>query len=474
MFKSTRTNEEVVVPRNVYNHFDVPVTYAKPRSVHSDDLFDVAYGLLVNSTNGMVGETFVFKNKKTGRIINPSFLLTRDEIVLVQDSSRTRGIDVARVLVSPHSNFTEQDEAAVMAELWTKSPAYKRGTTRQEASTTAEEEFTWGTDIELPQGEMVDGRYMLDGMFVFSYQAADYVSQIYSMTLEEFVGINVWLLKVAWENSNIDNAAVRVVSVQLWDWDSPVNVEAVGWLSGIGTETFLDPYGIDWFAVWTAGTAPGATSAEALTNIEGSFQLMIIDRLINFRHEIGHSAGINHCWDESDVPGYKYGWQLNPDDETSPGTIMCGNGISIFSNPDIEIDGFPAGDVEKANAAKQWRDAVTIWSGQRKHIVPYDSEVPTDVEEGEVSSDPLTSQTVEFTVEADTKKIIFKTNAQDLVDERGHHSVFLNSDCCPGVYYGNKWQGTAHYLHIPCPAEGTWLAYVTGSTPINYTIETYM
>eukprot|EP01055_Gregarina_sp_Pseudo9_P002020 Gregarina_sp_Pseudo_9__2019@NODE_239_length_3463_cov_686_558119_g223_i0_p2_GENE_NODE_239_length_3463_cov_686_558119_g223_i0NODE_239_length_3463_cov_686_558119_g223_i0_p2_ORF_typecomplete_len492_score65_61Reprolysin_3/PF13582_6/0_00029Peptidase_M66/PF10462_9/0_00035Reprolysin_4/PF13583_6/0_00047Reprolysin_4/PF13583_6/4_5e03Peptidase_M11/PF05548_11/0_0019Reprolysin_5/PF13688_6/0_02Reprolysin_5/PF13688_6/4e03Peptidase_M54/PF07998_11/0_18_NODE_239_length_3463_cov_686_558119_g223_i018243299 len=425
-------------------------------------LYKEVYGELLDAESNYLGETFLLQHKTGGRSINLNILSTGEAFMFVQDSTSDSGAGLT-IKKIPKLELAHDAADKAMKKLMERS---------SQKPHLAARDFEWGFDVALPEGEKDDdGLYVLDGLFIFSRNAVLVVNNDYGITVDEFVELNLLMITMAWRNSGIDEVKTRVVSTQVWDQDVAVSVDNFYWVKEY-TQQPAEEVGADYVAYFTNGTQFGPGEVGGLGGVEDPYTLVLITGVVGWRHEIGHNAGMNHCWAEDDGFGYRHGWELSML-QGPPGTIMCGNSISLFSSPTLYVHGVQAGDPEKADATRHWHDAIPPFSGQREHLVPFDGEKPTWVLNGVMTKNSDSDNIVEWNVVEDTHKMIFKTHSVDTWDPTTEHGVWINSDCCPGIYYGQHFEAVAHLLIMPCPAVGNWVAYISGSGPTNYTIEMY-
>eukprot|EP01056_Protomagalhaensia_sp_Gyna25_P001068 Protomagalhaensia_sp_Gyna_25__1067@NODE_1518_length_1767_cov_1452_693866_g1232_i0_p1_GENE_NODE_1518_length_1767_cov_1452_693866_g1232_i0NODE_1518_length_1767_cov_1452_693866_g1232_i0_p1_ORF_typecomplete_len417_score66_11Reprolysin_4/PF13583_6/0_00065Reprolysin_3/PF13582_6/0_045Reprolysin_5/PF13688_6/0_38_NODE_1518_length_1767_cov_1452_693866_g1232_i0561306 len=324
-----------------------------PQHRLDDQGYDALFAELRDSRGLRVGETYVMKREDTGRIINLNIMSTGDQVLIVSDQAWSRGgsEEYVNVAVVPRSSpdFMEKEEAAMQA--MKEHPLYR------DPNPDGRE---WKEDVEVQEGEKdSDGLFVLDGLFIMSKNSEYYSMSYLGMTPEEYCDLNILLVTAAWRNSGIDNVKLRRVSIQIWQPDPAVNPDNTYWVRDIAPP-YMDEVGADFVAYFTMGTESGGTSAEALAGVSDDYSLAMAEHYINWRHEFGHNGGNQHCWQEGG--GFNFGWELRtlPD---SPGTIMCGNGISVYSNPEIKLHGVPAGDPENADATRTWRESIQAFSG---------------------------------------------------------------------------------------------------------------
>eukprot|EP01057_Protomagalhaensia_wolfi_P006172 Protomagalhaensia_wolfi_Nauph_80__6171@NODE_908_length_1894_cov_1202_366038_g649_i1_p1_GENE_NODE_908_length_1894_cov_1202_366038_g649_i1NODE_908_length_1894_cov_1202_366038_g649_i1_p1_ORF_typecomplete_len521_score87_71Reprolysin_4/PF13583_6/0_062Reprolysin_3/PF13582_6/1_8e04Reprolysin_3/PF13582_6/0_23Reprolysin_5/PF13688_6/0_23_NODE_908_length_1894_cov_1202_366038_g649_i12901852 len=463
LYRSPRGRTVSTTASPLWEMVNNSVAGVAPQRRVDDKGYDALFAELRDSRGLRIGETYIMKREGTGRIINLNIMSTGDQVLIVSDTTWSRGgsDEYVNVAIVPRSapDFMDKEEAAM--EAMKEHPLYREPSA----------DGRWKDDIEVADGEKdSDGRYVLDGLFIMSKNAEYYSMSYLGMTPEEYIDLNILLVTTAWRNSEIDNVKLRRVSIQIWQPDPTVSPDNTYWVRDVAVP-YMDAVGADFVAYFTMGTENGDTWAEALAGVSDDYSLAMAQHYINWRHEFGHNGGNIHCWEEGG--GFNFGWELESLPDT-PGTIMCGNGISMYSNPEISVQGIPAGDAEKADATRTWRDSIPAFSGSRKHLIPFEGDLPEYTLEGTMSKTNPRDNIIAWNVIANTRRMIVKTKGTNVVDYDARHAVFVHSDCCPGVYYGQDLFVSAHYLDIPCPQEGNWLAYISGIGPTNFTIEMYM
>eukprot|EP01055_Gregarina_sp_Pseudo9_P002019 Gregarina_sp_Pseudo_9__2018@NODE_239_length_3463_cov_686_558119_g223_i0_p1_GENE_NODE_239_length_3463_cov_686_558119_g223_i0NODE_239_length_3463_cov_686_558119_g223_i0_p1_ORF_typecomplete_len538_score66_51Reprolysin_4/PF13583_6/0_00042Reprolysin_3/PF13582_6/1_2e04Reprolysin_3/PF13582_6/0_001Peptidase_M66/PF10462_9/0_0014Peptidase_M11/PF05548_11/0_0028Reprolysin_5/PF13688_6/6_7e02Reprolysin_5/PF13688_6/0_0027Reprolysin_5/PF13688_6/3_2e03Peptidase_M54/PF07998_11/0_072DUF1343/PF07075_11/0_2Peptidase len=408
-----------------------------------------ASGFLLDTNGGFVGESYVLRSKESGKVLSVNLYPNGTGYILAQDTQWQRAAsDVAvRELPAPR-DFA--DTCGV------KVPHARSGIIDKNDT------FT----IEDPTGEKdPQGNYLIDVVFIFSTKAKEVVENTLGMTLDEYGMLQQLIVETAWVNSGIEQLKLRVVDVEVWSEDVAVTEENALWVRD-RTLTTLTNSGSDIVAYFTTGTEYGTSTASGFAGLESYYSLQFVDDLISWRHELGHNAGLGHCYEEDDGFAYKHGWNM----QELGGTIMCGNTVSVYSNPDIVWDNKPAGDKNQADATRQWQDYKPLMSGYLKSKVPYDVLQPSFVLEGTMVYRTVGDNLIEWSVPKNIEKMVLRTFSGDLADGYNLYSVFVTSSCCEGVYQGNHRVSTVHLFAFDCPGEGLWRAYISGQGPTNFTI----
>ncbi|KIG13428.1 Endo-1,4-beta-xylanase A precursor [Enhygromyxa salina] len=235
-----------------------------------------------------------------------------------------------------------------------------------------------------------DGVVMIDALFVLTEAAVDEIAG-QGQTPEQFLDWRIDDLNAALARSLVDSSTVRSLGYHVlseddymrtgaWPGPTDFNINAaLGWLS-----TYRAAYGADkilMIASTAESQSPAAWGGGAVSSYWVEF--------LPINHEFGHCMGGGHC-NEGDPDSYNFGFPLAGYDEDgwpypsglSGGTMMCGNNVNFFSNPEVtlslaEIEAYvdegimqaqdyaaalgPGGSLQLghpiyANMAQTWRD----------------------------------------------------------------------------------------------------------------------
>ena len=190
-----------------------------------------------------------------------------------------------------------------------------------------------------------EGVAMIDALFVLTEDAvAEIAGQ--GQTPEEFLDWRLDDLNDALARSLVDSSFVRSLGYHVlseddymrtgtWPGPTDFNIgQALGWLSSYRTT-----YGADkilMIASTAESQSPAAWGGGAVSSYWVEF--------LPINHEFGHCMGGSHC-NEGDANAYHFGFPLAGYDEggtpnppgLSGGTMMCGNSVNFFSNPDVSL-----------------------------------------------------------------------------------------------------------------------------------------
>ncbi len=190
-----------------------------------------------------------------------------------------------------------------------------------------------------------DGVAMIDALFVLTQDAVAEI-QAGGQTLHEFLDWRIADLNGALERSLIDSSRVRSLGYHVlveddyeragvWPGTTDILIgNALGWLS-----SYRRAYGAD--KILIIGSTAESASGVALGGGDVSSYWV---EFLPINHEFGHCMGGAHCYDGNpDV--YHFGFPLAGYDEDGlpndqgleGGTMMCGNSVNFFSNPDVSL-----------------------------------------------------------------------------------------------------------------------------------------
>lgn len=201
------------------------------------------------------------------------------------------------------------------------------------------------------------GVNVIDLLAGFSQSAADRVKDPTAYALAQVESVNLRL-----RNSQIANARLRLVGIQVIDENFPTNSGKGGTLGRVKT-LFADgmkQYGADLVAAFS--NAPSGNSAAGWGVKPGRFSVQQVRYPGSFRHEAAHNVGGSHC--NRGENSYKFGWGK---------TALCGNEVPYYSTPLLnDENGRPLGHSAKADMARLWRERAAAMSSYAKAVVPID------------------------------------------------------------------------------------------------------
>lgn len=190
-----------------------------------------------------------------------------------------------------------------------------------------------------------DGVLMIDALFVLTEQAVEEIASL-GETPDSFLAWRLDDLNGALERSLVDTSRVRHLGhhvlveadyarTGVWPGDTNSNIaQALPWLSD-----YRSTYGAD--KILIVGSTAESQSGAAWGGGDVSSYWV---EFLPINHEFGHCMGGGHC-NEGDPDNYNFGFPLaGYDDQGFPlepgltgGTMMCGNSVNFFSNPDVTL-----------------------------------------------------------------------------------------------------------------------------------------
>lgn len=221
-----------------------------------------------------------------------------------------------------------------------------------------------GQDIDLLQRAVADtdasGVNVIDLLAGFSRSAAERVGDPTAYALSQVESVNLRL-----RNSQVANARLRLVGIQVIDEDFPVSTGTNGTLGKVSTlfAEGMTQYGADLVAAYS-NAGPGNT-AEGWAFVPGRYSVQHVRSSGAFRHEIAHNVGGSHC-NSNGANHYKFGYNNG-----KSATALCGNRVAYYSTPLLmDEHGLPLGDAAKADMARLWRERAAAMSSYAKAVVP--------------------------------------------------------------------------------------------------------
>eukprot|EP01057_Protomagalhaensia_wolfi_P000432 Protomagalhaensia_wolfi_Nauph_80__431@NODE_1239_length_1638_cov_128_001251_g952_i0_p1_GENE_NODE_1239_length_1638_cov_128_001251_g952_i0NODE_1239_length_1638_cov_128_001251_g952_i0_p1_ORF_typecomplete_len507_score113_45Reprolysin_4/PF13583_6/5_8e06Reprolysin_3/PF13582_6/1_3e03Reprolysin_3/PF13582_6/0_0004Reprolysin_5/PF13688_6/0_0014Peptidase_M66/PF10462_9/0_005Peptidase_M11/PF05548_11/0_0039Peptidase_M54/PF07998_11/0_012Reprolysin_2/PF13574_6/0_17Peptidase_M10/PF00413_24/0_79_NODE_1239_length_16 len=443
---------ESEVDASPWRQHNARVQNLKPVYRSEDDHYDVAAAQLIDDKQRVFGDTYVLQKKE-----DPSRIIT-----VTHDDT---GVWVAV------PDLTTRSTGGVRIYEGHKSGKECGGGLKLKSTRAGI--MTESSRIENEEGEIdSDGSYVIDVLMIFTVKAVDTILAEFGMVIQEYISLQRAIVESAWLQSGIQKIRLRVIDYDVWSDEIAVTRDNALWVQE-NTQEIAASTGADLVAYFTTDDE-GLSEASGYAGIEDFWSLTLVTDLLSWRHEIGHNAGLNHC-PEDDGFDYKHGWELVDEmsEETIGKTIMCGNTLSVYSSPEIEINGVAAGDPDKADAARQWNDFKVLMSGRKNSTLPLDEIKPAWRVQGTMVYEKAGDNVLEWNVPEKVKAMVFRSYSEELIDEKNLYSVFIESDCCPGVYYGQHWPSVNHLMTFNDPTPGTWKAWLTGEGPTAFTISFY-
>lgn len=201
------------------------------------------------------------------------------------------------------------------------------------------------------------GVNVIDVLAGFSKSAASRVKNPEAYALAQVESVNLRL-----RNSQVANARLRLVGIQVIDEDFPVTKQTLGKIKTLFADGIKE-YGADLVAAYF--NAKGNT-AGGWANVKGRFSAQRAAQSRAFRHEVAHNVGGSHC--NKGKNSYKFGYNNG-----KSRTALCGNKAAFYSTPLLsDKHGLPLGDSAKADMARLWRERAAVMSSYAKAVVPID------------------------------------------------------------------------------------------------------
>ena len=209
-----------------------------------------------------------------------------------------------------------------------------------------------------------DGVYILDFFIGFSERKARQIPDLELVATQMIEHVNTAL-----RNSRVDNVRLNLLGVGT----TPHNPGVVPSVNGQLHQWFADEIhelGPDFVAMVQAFTgadneAGGRAWLGGYYSDNGMYGTS--PPVAVFRHEVGHNVGGGHCPGDQYLRGFPYAYGF---DNGNYRTILCGNNLNMYSNPDIMDDqGFQLGDPRTANMARVWRERAAAMSAHRTRVI---------------------------------------------------------------------------------------------------------
>lgn len=238
------------------------------------------------------------------------------------------------------------------------------------------------------------GEIVIDLLAGFTQKAATYIGDHEAYAVAQVASVNR-----AVENSQIKSVRVRLVGTQVIPNDYPITTPVLADLKNLFAEG-MRKYSPDLITAFTVGTH-GVDTAAGWAYLNGRYSLNAISASSAFRHELAHNVGGDHCTNGSN--NYRFGHNNG-----RVGSILCGNHVGYFSNPDIKDHlGVPMGDAKTANMARVWRENAAKISAYAPTVVPLDSEDITTLLEERINQAKGTTRYFALDVPAGTQRLAF-------------------------------------------------------------------
>ena len=229
------------------------------------------------------------------------------------------------------------------------------------------------TGIDVGCSEMdANGKYVIDIFIGYSNDAVNYLINN-GDTYQAHAARMVQTINQSLTNSLVDNVSMRLVGTSVKDHNTGINLNSDGlaYVSELFQDEIIET-GADYIAMYQEYNNPKSyNTAEGWGDTQGRKSINAIESENVLRHEVGHNFGSSHCSGGSD--GFPYANGFNNGVEK---TIMCGNEILYYSNPQIILSGGAIGTESFNNNARLIKERASIIANIATHRIPYGSEDP--------------------------------------------------------------------------------------------------
>ncbi len=261
------------------------------------------------------------------------------------------------------------------------------------------------------------GETVIDLLAGFSQKAANWVGDHEAYALVQVASVNRAL-----KQSQVQGVRVRLVGTQVVAEDYPITTGTLSQVSRVYAQG-MRQYSPDVVASFIMGT-PGVDTAVGWGYLPGRYSINYINSSTTFRHELAHNIGGNHC---SDGSSYRFGYNNG-----RVGTILCGNHVGYYSNPDIKDNqGVPLGDARTANMARVWRENAARMSAYSPSVVPLEGEQALSILEQRVSLAPRETRYYPVDVPEGTQRLVFSVLDGERSERAGQVRLLLKRGAQP-------------------------------------------
>ncbi|MCU1719624.1 discoidin domain-containing protein [Pseudomonas sp. 5P_3.1_Bac2] len=296
------------------------------------------------------------------------------------------------------------------------------------------------------------GELVIDLLAGFSEKSAQYIGDAEAYALSQVAVVNQ-----AIKNTQIEGVRVRLVGIQIVAEDMPITTPALAQVKELFAEG-IKQYSPDLIASFVR-SGSGQDSASGWGYVNGRYTINDITSSNVFRHEMAHNVGGGHC---SDGTHYRFGHNNG-----RVRTILCGNTIPYFSNPDIsDSQGVPLGNAQTANMARLWRERAAKISAYAPAVVPLDGEQAStllsqnlDLAKNEIRYFPLD-------IPAGTQRLVFNVVPGLGYESPSNVQLLLKQGSQPTTsdYDFRSVQRNSVSLAVNNPQAGRWYLGLRGDT----------
>ncbi|GAC1031599.1 hypothetical protein thsps21_24260 [Pseudomonas sp. No.21] len=290
----------------------------------------------------------------------------------------------------------------------------------------------------------IQGETVIDLLAGFSQKAADYIGDHEAFALAQVASVNRAL-----RQSQVQGVRLRLVGTQVVAQDAPITGSSLSQVRNVFAEG-MRRYSPDVVASFVVGT-PGVDTAVGWGHMPGRYTINSIKSSTVFRHELGHNIGGGHC---SDGRSYTWGYHNG-----RVGTILCGNHVGYFSNPDVKDSrGVPLGDADTANMARVWRERAARMSAYSPSVVPLEEEQGTSILSQKVSLSSKQTRYFPVDVPEGTRRLVFSVVDGELTEKAGQVQLLLKRGAQPSGASFDYRSARSHNvsLGVNDPQPGRW------------------
>lgn len=290
----------------------------------------------------------------------------------------------------------------------------------------------------------VQGETVIDLLAGFSQAAADYIGDHEAYALVQVASVNRAL-----QQSKVQGVRLRLVGTQVVPKDVAITSPNLNQVRNVFAEG-MRRYSPDVVASFVVGI-PGENTAVGWGQRPGRYTINSIKSSTVFRHELAHNIGGSHC---SDGSHYRFGYNNG-----RVGTILCGNHVGYFSNPDVKDSrGVPLGNATTANMARVWRENAALMSAYSPSVIPLEQEQSTSILNQKVSL--ASGQTRYFPVDVPegTRRLVFTVVDGELTEKAGQIQLLLKRGAQPSGSSYDYRSARSHNvsLGVNDPQPGRW------------------
>ncbi|MGC5701857.1 discoidin domain-containing protein [Pseudomonas sp. NFXW11] len=298
------------------------------------------------------------------------------------------------------------------------------------------------------------GETVIDLLAGFSQKSADWAGDHEAYALAQVAAVNRAL-----KQSRVQGVRIRLVGTQVLAKDYPIVGPSLGYMSDAYAEG-MRKYSPDVVAGFFIGD-PKVDTGVGWAYAPGRYTVNRIQSSTVFRHELGHNIGGGHCYDGN---GYRFGYNNG-----RVGTILCGNDVAYFSNPDLKDNlGAPLGDARTANMARMWRENAPRMSAYSPSVVPLEGEQASSILEQRVTLSKNQTQYYPLDVPEGTQRLVFTVVDGERTEDNGEVQLLLKRGSQP-TSSSYDYRSVRHYnvsLGVDNPQPGRWyMAIGTNHNP---------